>query len=277
MINQIVTKINLQNEIAVEALKMDAVLNYKELQPYLSMLNSEDTWEEGEKRLKDKLGEDPLGIKILTVMLHCGQKVHETYTELGIDELIYTDTMKCFTRFLKEHKENYGFYKFDRSFWTSRQVSMHLFRIGELEYELDHKNGQKIVSIHIPSDADLAGTKVRESLQAAKSFLEKLYPDYSKVDIMCESWLLSPSLKKILPDTSKIIHFQNSFIIVDIDLESEEYLEWVYKLKPDTMNIYDYKEFPENTSLQRNMKQYLIDGGKIGMATGVLLSFENCL
>lgn len=273
MINKIMKKIALQDEIVPEVLKCDADLNYKELQPYISMLNSRDTWDEGEERLKEVLGEDSQGIKMLTVMLHCGELAHEKYVKKGIDETIYEDTMKCFTRFLNEHKKNYGFYKFDRSFWTSRQISMDLFRIGELEYELDNKNGEKIVSIHIPSDADLVETKLKKSHDAVKEFLSRYYPEYSKAKIMCESWLLSPSLEKLLPASSKIMYFQNSFLITEADLESKEYLEWVYRVNNSFLDEHGPESLPEDTTLQKNMKKHLLSGGKVGMATGVLLGF----
>lgn len=273
MISEIIKKIELQDEIVPEVLKSDAALAYKELQPYISLLYIRDTWDEGEERLKEALGEDPQGIKMLTVMLHCGGLAHDKYTEIGIDETIYADTMKCFTRFLNEHKENYGFYKFDRSFWTTRQISMHLFRIGELEYELDNKNGEKIVSIHIPSDAYIEGTKLRSSHDAAKEFLCRFYPEYGKAKMMCESWLLSPSLEKLLPESSKIMRFQKAFSITETDPESKEYLEWVYKVNTSFLDEHEPSELPEDTSLQKNMKKYLLGGGKVGMAAGVLLDF----
>ncbi len=273
MISKIVKKIELQDEIVNKVLKTDAVLDYKELRPYITLLNRRDTWDEGVDKLKKALGEDPEGIKMLTVMLHCGEQVHDKYTELGINEAIYADTMKCFTRFLNEHKKNYGFYKFDRGFWTARQISMQLFRIGELEYELDHKDEVKIVSIHIPSDADMERTKLRNSHDAAKEFLGRFYPEYGKAKIMCESWLLSPSLRKLLPESSKIIRFQSAFSILETDPESKDYLEWVYKVHTSFLDEHEPDELPEDTSLQKHMKKFLQDGGKVGMATGVLLGF----
>lgn len=274
MINEIINKINLQDEIAIKVLQLEAKLDYDSLEPYINMLYCRDTWDVGEESLKKALGNDPEGIKMLTVMLHCGELLHDNYSKAGIDETIYTETMKCFTRFLNEHKENYGSYKFDRSFWTTRQISMHLFRIGELEYELDNKNGEKIVSIHIPSDADIMVTKLQNSYCAAKEFLKRYYPEYSKVKMMCESWLLSPSLEKLLPNTSKILNFQKSFIITATDPEDKGYLEWVYKVNSSFLDDCKLKELPENTSLQKNMKKYLLKGSKVGAATGILLGFR---
>lgn len=273
MINEIIKKIELQDEIETEVLQMEAKIDYDSLEPYITMLYCRDTWNTGEESLKKALGNDPQGIKMLTVMLHCGVLLHDNYVKAGIDEIIYVDTMKCFTRFLNEHKENYGSYKFDRSFWTTRQISMHLFRIGELEYELDNKDGEKIVSMHIPSDADILLPKLQNSYRKAKEFLRRYYPEYSEVKMMCESWLLSPSLEKLLPKTSKILNFQKSFIITATDWEDKGYLEWVYKVNNSFLENCKLDDLPENTSLQKNMKNYLLNGGKVGMAAGILSGF----
>ena len=78
-----------------------------------------------------------------------------------ISEEIYIETMKCFSRFVREHKVSYGVYGFDRGFWTPHQIEGKLFRIGELEYQIDDE--EKVISIHIPSDADLSDDRVDAS------------------------------------------------------------------------------------------------------------------
>ena len=45
-------------------------------------------------------------------------------------------------------------------------------------------------------------------------------------------------------------------------------MQWVYR-KTDIK----YEELPEETSLQRNMKLYLLEGGKVGGAKGKLIKF----
>ena len=42
-------------------------------------------------------------------------------------------------------------------------------------------------------------------------------------------------------------------------------MEWVFGGKKEDPN-----EYPENTSLQRKLKKYIIDGGKVGKASGLL-------
>lgn len=83
--------------------------------------------------------------------------------------------------------------------------------------------------------------------------------------MICESWLLSPALKEILPHTSKIIQFQSLFDIQSWNQDAKDYLMWVYHCEDKNP-----MELSEDTSLQRSMKQYIIHGGTIGNAKGTL-------
>ncbi len=222
------------------------------------------------KEIKDCLGDDPDGIKMLTCMLKSSLKTYDYYKKWGISEEIFIATMKCFSRFINEHKEGYGNYAFDREWWTARQVPGQLFRIGELEYELVNEKGKRYVSLHIPSDARLRKDKIDESLHTAKAFILEKFPEYGSVDMICHSWLLSPTLKELLPEGSNILEFQSYFQIENTGVEEREYMTWVFK-RPDI----PLKELPENTLLQKNLKSYLLAGGKVTDARGILK--ESCI
>ena len=109
----------------------------------------------------------------------------------GISDEVYVETMKCYTRFISETYRMTGRYYFDRQWWTARQAGGHLYRIGELEYELKRLADKQVVDIHIPSDADFSPKAVDESLEMAEGFLRMHYPEMSGCDFTCDSWLLS--------------------------------------------------------------------------------------
>lgn len=176
---------------------------------------------------------------------------------------MFIDTMNCFPRFIEEHKVSYGTYGFDRDWWTVRQIGMKLFRIGELEYELAYEANEKVISVHIPSNARLSIINCRESYAESQEFIRTYYPEYKDSRYICHSWLLSPALKELLPSTSNIIGFQEAFNVSEWNKEEDEFIVWVYKKKYD-----DYKELPVESSLQRNMKEYLMMGGVVGAAYG---------
>jgi hypothetical protein len=206
----------------------------------------------------------------LKVMLMAALVTEKQYEVLGIDHCIFVDTLKCFSRFIIEHKTSYGEYGFDRSFWVGRQLSCLLFRLGELEFELSTLEEKPAISIHIPSDCDMTPSKLDESFNFAKNFFASKFSDYANAPFFCYSWLNSPNLKLVLPETSKIIMFQNRFEIVKVDEESDGYVQWVFKNK----NL-PPQDFPENTSLQKNIKRHILNGGKIGEALGILTNFDN--
>ena len=98
--------------------------------------------------------------------------------------------MKCFPRFVREHKECFGDYGFDRAFWPGRQLSMLLFRLGALEFELipETKTDDEVpekeavrafhlpvkeIGVHIPSDADISPARVQISFMFANMFFAK--------------------------------------------------------------------------------------------------------
>jgi hypothetical protein len=93
---------------------------------------------------------------------------YKIYEEKEIPEKIFFDTMKCFTRFINETFKMTGKLSFDRYWWTTRQVGCHLFRIGELEYEIKQTEEDTYISLHIPSDADFSPNAVDKSLSEAK-------------------------------------------------------------------------------------------------------------
>lgn len=211
------------------------------------------------------LSPDSKGFKMLSYMLTAAFYSLEEYEEKGIPKEIFTDTMKCFSRFTQEHYESYGYYGFDRGFWTGRQLSLQLFRLGELEFEKTIEENQKIIAVHIPSDAILTEENCKKSLRMADDFFREEDCSYEHVPYSCNSWLLSPALKNLLPEQSNILKFQNLFTIESVEEDCTEYLTWIFK-----RNDLDLKDFPENTSLQKNAKKYLLNGGKIGEGKGYL-------
>ena len=215
-----------------------------------------------DKLILSDVGEDTDGIKTLWEELNIARQSFEKCQQKGISLDIFTDTMKFCTRFLLEHHKIYSCYRFVWGWWFPRQLSLREFRIGALEYEFSE---EKCIQIHIPSDADLSQQAVLESISDFKRFCKQYYPEWEGKEMYCHSWLLSPALKDILGDNSNILSFQKLFDVVENDEESMAVLDWVF---PGFNEISD--KLPENTSLQRDMKRYLLEGKKIGWTKGIL-------
>ena len=157
---------------------------------------------------------------------------------------------------------------------------MLLFRLGALEFELipETKTDDEVpeieavrafhlpvkeIGVHIPSDADLSPERCDESFRMAEQFFAEYFPETAGSKFACDSWLLSPALKELLPEESRILQFQNRFEVKSWNKEEDAYLEWVFKRKDLPL-----EKLPEETSLQRKMKAYVLQGGKIGEAYG---------
>ncbi|MCR4587691.1 MAG: acyltransferase domain-containing protein, partial [Lachnospiraceae bacterium] len=209
------------------------------------------------------------GIASLTAHLLLSLENRASGCWKNIPRDVFIATMGCFSRFVKEHKCSYHIYGYDRAFWTLRQANAKLFRLGELEYERMDRDAAHI-HIHIPSDAKLEPEKLNDSIHQAKEFFTMYFPENSNSDYMLETWLLSPELKHLLPPDSRILHFQDAFDITETDPMANDYLEWVFKIPGEKLEAVSLQDLPEDTTLQKNMKQYILNGGHIGNASGTL-------
>lgn len=73
-------------------------------------------------------------------------------------------------------------------------------------------------------------------------------------------------MKEVLSPDSHIFEFQKLFQIQTTGQKDMEYMVWVYK-----RSDWKLEELPEDTSLQRNLKKYLLAGGAVEDARGTLL------
>lgn len=216
------------------------------------------------KPLYAALEPDPDGFRMLACQLGVALKTLTAYRAAGIPDEIFFATMDCFPRFVGEHKDTFGNYGFDREWWTYRQLSMRLFRIGELEFEIMN-NTQHSIDIHIPSNADLTPDKPLAACRDAAAFFKKYGYSVSGDDWSCFSWLLSPDLPRFLPAKSRILALQALFTIGVGNEDDRSYRQWLFKnrqLEP--------QDFPETTSLQRSVKAFVLSGNNFRSGHGHL-------
>lgn len=148
--------IQLQAEIREQVMEYGNSADFRRKTSAREGLKRMETEGQARAELEGILEPDPGKIKMLTCMLLCGAEQYSWYEEKGIPETVFWDTMGCFTRFIKECREKTGAYAFDREWWTARQISGKLFRIGALEYERKERDGRKEISMHIPSQTGAA-------------------------------------------------------------------------------------------------------------------------
>lgn len=264
-IKELCERISLQPELSEPVLAFADGGDFESIRPILERFKKMETAKKALEELRNRFEPDERNIKILACTLKCAAEQYENYVKKGISDRIFDDTMGCFTRFGGECFRRTGEYACDREWWTIRQIGMTLFRLGELEFELNTEDGKNVINVHIPSDACITEENCDASIAQAKAFMEEFYPEYENVEYLCDSWLLAPALKKFLPETSKIIRFQNRFEIYKEDQEDTGFTEWLYHTRE-----YKPEEFAEDTSLQRDIKKYILGGGKVGCGYGRL-------
>ena len=271
-IHTLCEEINLQPEIKSRVLAFSKDFDFTTVAKQLKDFRNYKKMSEALTELQELLGEDTDNIKILSCMLKASADVYDLYQSKGISDEIYFATMKCYPRFISETYQITDKLYFDRYWWTPRQAGCHLFRIGELEYEMKHIDENIVIGIHIPSDVDFSPSAIDNSLVNARQFFTNHYPELSNAEYRCHSWLLDKQLKEMLAKNSNIMSFQERFEIFDEGEIGTDFIEWLYNTRTT-----DYDNLPENTSLQRNMKKHILSGGVIRNAYGRLQSYNSVI
>ena len=259
-LSELLRLIGLPEEAAEGALKF-AGRGMEGSEPLVAALTDSLHAERAERELEEWLRGEKWGV--LACLLLAAARAYEEYVRLGIPEKVYEDTMGCFVRFVKEHRALTGEWGFDRGWWVWRATTLRLFRIGALEYELIFGE-KRALSLHIPSDASLDPEACRFSHEAARAFFAAHFPACARAPVMCSSWLLHPALKELLGGESNIVRFQSLFDLVCVDDDDRSYRAFVFRRMDG-----DIADYPEKTSLQRRLKEHLLQGGHMGAALGI--------
>lgn len=235
-----------------------------------------ETWEKLQMLMSDN---DPDGMRLLTVYLAAACLARDTYCAADLPEVVFWDTMACFSRFLVDEHLRTGAFTFTRGFWAWRHLSGRMFRLGALEFEYalleedqpapqEMRAGDPVLFVHIPSDAKLSETALEESYQEAKRFFAahgaQVCPAGAPRGVLCHTWLLSQTLQTLLSPTSGIRRFAERYTVFATDMADESFYVWLFQGKKPPASL------PLETSLQRVVYDYLQAGGKIGAAHGAI-------
>lgn len=118
---------------------------------------------------------------MLAYMAHCALQSMESYRQKGIPCSVFLATMQFLSRFYKSDRALFGYPVFRWGWWFPRQLALKEFRIGIFEYEMTCRENADILSLHIPSDANLTDENIRCSFADAHAFFTKFYPLYANV------------------------------------------------------------------------------------------------
>ncbi len=232
------------------------------------------------KAFAAKYGYDYRCIHMLFALL-CTKRLHEDYNEAGLgDELFYEIAKDLKYKVVECYKYD-GIWGSMTFFWFHRHFLVDRFALGRFQFEeigfkeesynkngVSLKKGDRVINIHIPSSGAMTDEIRLESYKKAYEFFKKDNEKY--VVFVCHSWLLYPSLENIYPIGSNLYNFMKEF-----DIISEE----VHPVLPfpNAWRVF-YKDYygdnsvlTENTTLERNIANWLRGGNKIGSGYGVIV------
>lgn len=133
-------------------------------------------------------------------------------------------------------------------------------------WECFAKQGDKCMGIHLPRGADISPEHIRTACKTAYEIIEKSYPDYIGVPVHVGSWLLDPNLETFVGPDSNIIRFARMFVPYPTKSRGRAADSFVFPGRYEKV-----EDLPENTRLQRAMKQHYLNGGYTYSYGGILL------
>lgn len=182
-------------------------------------------------------------------------ETYDDYKREQISEQIFFDTFSDLRHWCDNCYQEFGEYGIDEYTWFWRLFDQKIYKLGRLQFECSDAS---CIQVHIPQGEPL-------DWEACKVSFEKAYDWFGgELPYVCDSWLLFPGLKEILPGQSNIIIFQNHFDIQKINYEARDAERRIFSKVRENP-----KEYQEDTSLQRRAKEYLLAGKKLGTAYGI--------
>ena len=226
----------------------------------------------GEERARELLKmhetyRDPEKTIMLLLYVAVEERNHGEWKRFPED--IYIKSMLVFTRSVAFAKEAIGKETYTKGPWPLIHASAKWFRLGELEFELNNDGGKPEVHIHIPAGAKLTPEALKNTFAEEQAFMKEYLPEWASLPHTCESWMMSPKLKEILSESSRILWFQSLFEFEKYTPTLRWVLEFVFKLEVFQQETVDLNDLREDTSLQRAMKAYILAGGDPGEARAV--------
>ena len=205
------------------------------------------------------------GLTVLNLYLHWLKEMHARYEALGIPHSIYEDNLMDITLWCEDFTAKTGLPGIKQWPWVGKSLRLELFRLGRLQFEptaleeeIVHDGqvypiGTPVLSVHIPASEPLNPAAALDSFRQATDFFPR-YFGKSYPLFICYSWLMAPALQEVLPHDSRILQFQRMFETI-YTRPHRQAEERVFGFLAE-----DPHHYPENTSLQKALKAYLLTG-----------------
>ena len=210
----------------------------------------------------------------LIIALYCCIRVLKLYEVHGYSKELFISTIADSIRTnVDTCKEVYSVIGIFVLPYYKRHFQCERFALGRLQFEaikvpFDYKDvckkGDTVLSCHIPATGPLLIDDVEAAFKLAYDF----YNISGPLVVVCDSWLLyPPHYEEVFPKGSNISRFYELFDIVEqheCDFTSAGWRVF------GTMD-FDFSKFPQTTTMQKNLSNFLKSGKKMGDGYGILV------
>lgn len=135
------------------------------------------------------------------------------------------------------------------------------------EYEKVLKQGDPVLSVHIPEKGKMTPESVRESFAEARRFFAKYYGQKHFKAFVCSSWLLDTGLKDFLKPESNIAAFQKHFRIALSFVNTFSIYWHIFGIE----KFVPYSELKPKNSFQKKILDYVSNGGNLYSGNGFII------
>ena len=147
-------------------------------------------------------------------------------------------------------------------------VSGEKIELSKEEWDKVLETGDPVIRLHIPPVGKMTPEMIDKTLVEAKKFAKEHYPDFNYKAFACHSWLVDPQLDEILNQESNIVKFRQRFHSLTRKSGGTDVFNFIFN-KPN-MN-FDIRDLPEDSSLQRALKNHYLSGKAIYELEGFFL------
>ena len=123
-------------------------------------------------------------------------------------------------------------------------------------YEEVLRQGDKIISVHIPAHDPFTYEICEESYKIAREVFKNCYPEFEYKAFCCFSWMLEKRLKQIMGRDTNITRFADKYVGFPLKSGGGGCFSFLYHLNGKV----PIEQLPENNSMQKAVKKYFLDG-----------------
>ena len=181
--------------------------------------------------------------------------------EQPVGSLGYEDDTGAFEAKFREDEENYYGYAVHTGLIDKFESTF-----SKAEWICAARPGDQCLSLHIPKKADISKETMEKAVADAYALAAQRYPEHKPVGVFGSSWILDPKLIGFTGENSKITNLIRMFNVYPQKTGGRSPFGYVFP-----KNCTNYEELPEDTSLQRKMKQLYLSGDCIHEYAGVIV------